>query len=45
VTAISAIPPDADALAWFPADNARPDCVDHADHFMAGNARVLDAGE
>ena len=44
MAAVAAVPADADPLARLPRDDAVADRVDHAGDFMAGNARVLDAG-
>ena len=44
VAAIAAVPAHANALAGFPSGNAWADGINHADDFMAGNARILDAG-
>ena len=45
VAATAAEPADADALPDCPAMNLRSNRVDDADHLMAGNARILDAGK
>ena len=45
MTAMTAMPSDADALPLSPARDALADCVDRSDHLMPGHARVLDAGE
>ena len=45
VAARAAEPADAGALPDCPAMNLRSNRVDDADHLMAGNARILDAGK
>jgi len=42
---VAAVPSDSDALAFLPIGDARAGFVDDAGNFVAGNARVLDAGE
>src|SRR5687768_18528957 len=41
LTAMPAMPPYSNALAFLPCRHARTDCVDHTCHFMAGNARIV----
>src|SRR5438309_1662032 len=43
-TAVAGMPTDANALARFPAGHARADGVNDAGDFVAGYARVLQAG-
>src|SRR5579864_6066242 len=43
VAAMPAVPPDSDALPYFPAENSRADGIDHAGDFVSWNARVRDA--
>jgi len=42
---MAAVPPDSDALAFLPIGDAGAGFVDDARDLMAGNTRVLDAGE
>jgi len=42
---VAAVPSDADALAFLPIGDAGAGFVDDAGNFVAGNARILDAGE
>ena len=43
MTAMTAMPADADALAGLPLRDARTDGIHEPDHFMAGNAWILQA--
>src|SRR5229473_4031796 len=42
---LAAVPANADALAFFPAGNARADVVDHTGDFVSGHAGILNARE
>src|SRR5229473_4552126 len=42
---LAAVPANADALALFPAGDARTDVVNHAGDFVSGNAGILNARE
>jgi hypothetical protein len=42
---MAAVPSDSDALAFLPIGDARAGFVDDASNFVAGNTRILDAGE
>src|SRR5579863_1296503 len=42
--AMSSIPADAHALAFFPSGNRGTDLINHAGNFVAGHQRVLQAG-
>src|SRR5208282_160513 len=42
---LPAVPANADALAFFPCGDAGAHFIDHAGHFVSGDARVRDAGE
>jgi len=43
IAAVSAMPADADSLAWCPSNDACPHCVDNSGDLMSRNTRVLDA--
>ena len=43
IAAESAVPADAHSLSGFPARDVGTNRIDHADHFVSGNARILDA--
>jgi hypothetical protein len=45
IAAESAVPAYANSLAGLPPWDAGTNRVDQSNHFVAGNARILDAGE
>jgi hypothetical protein len=44
MAAMTAMPSDANALAWFPLGHPRANDIHDSDDFMAGDARILQAG-
>src|SRR5205823_9820098 len=42
MSAMRSVPPNAHPLPRFPIRNVAPDGINHADHLMAGNPRILD---
>src|SRR2546423_10856924 len=44
MSAMRSVPSNARPLPRFPIRNVGPDSINHADHLMAGNSRILDPG-